>query len=292
MAIEFEHHTLLSGLPELKPPVPLYSLEATCGKHTTVEIGELEIGGPDIIVMAGPCSVESETQLSEVAEKVKKAGATVLRGGAFKPRTSPYSFQGLEEKGLQLLRNIADTHQLKVVTEATGINNIGLVAEYTDIIQIGSRNAQSYELIAAAALTNKPILLKRGWDSTIDEWLFAAEYVLALGNPNVILCERGVRTPVGTILDVNAIIEAKQRTHLPIIADPSHAGGRSKLIPALTLAAVAAGADGAIVEVHEHPEEALSDGKQAISGEHLLRVCRDIAAIAPVLGRSFSQPIV
>lgn len=287
MAAEFKNHTLLAGLEKSKPTLPLHSLEATERKRSVVEIGELVVGGPELIVMAGPCSVESQAQLLEIAGKVKEAGATVLRGGALKPRTSPWSFQGLGEEGLGLMRDIADSHGLKVVTEATGMNNLGLVARYTDIIQIGSRNSQSYELIAAAALTGKPILLKRGWDSTIEEWLNAAEYALALGNPNVILCERGIRTPVGTILDVNAIIDAKHRTHLPVIADPSHAGQKTDLVHALTLAAIAAGADGVIVEVHEHPDQALSDGKQAVCGETLAHVCRDIAAMAPILGRSF-----
>lgn len=288
MLPEHNNHTLLAGLERLKPMLPLHSLEATEGRHSVVEIGELVVGSPELIVMAGPCSVESEAQLLEIAGKIKKAGATVLRGGALKPRTSPWSFQGLGEEGLGLMRGIADSHGLKVVTEATGMNNVELVARYADIIQIGSRNSQSYELIAASALTGKPMLLKRGWDSTIEEWLNAAEYALALGNPNVILCERGIRTPVGTILDVNAIIEAKHRTHLPVIADPSHAGQKTELVHALTLAAIAAGADGVIVEVHEHPDQALSDGKQAISGNTLAHICRDIAAMAPILGRSFA----
>lgn len=289
MLTELKNHTLLAGLEKSKPTLPLHSLEATEGRRSVVEIGELIIGGPELIVMAGPCSVESETQLLEIAGKVKEAGATVLRGGALKPRTSPWSFQGLGEEGLRLMRAIADDHGLKVVTEATGMNNVGLVARYADMIQIGSRNSQSYELIAAAAITGKPMLLKRGWDSTIEEWLNAAEYALALGNPNVILCERGIRTPVGTILDVNAIIEAKHRTHLPIIADPSHAGQKSELVHALTLSAIAAGADGVIIEVHEHPDQALSDGKQAISGETLARVCGDIASMAQISGRTFAS---
>lgn len=291
MSAEFKNHTLLAGLEKSKPTVPLHSLEATEGRLSVVEIGELVVGGPELIVMAGPCSVESEAQLLEIAGKIKEAGATVLRGGALKPRTSPWSFQGLGEEGLGLMRGIADSHGLKVVTEATGMNNVELVARYADIIQIGSRNSQSYELIAASALTGKPMLLKRGWDSTIEEWLNAAEYALALGNPNVILCERGIRTPVGTILDVNAIIEAKHRTHLPVIADPSHAGQKTELVHALTLAAIAAGADGVIVEVHEHPDQALSDGKQAISGNTLAHICRDIAAMAPTLGRTFSNRV-
>lgn len=288
MLTEFENHTLLAGLDKSKPKLPLHSLEAVGGRRSVVEIGELVIGGPELIVMAGPCSVESETQLLEIAGKVRGAGATVLRGGAFKPRTSPYSFQGLGEEGLQLMRSAADNHGLKVVTEATGMNNVELVAKYADCIQVGSRNAHSYELIAAVALTGLPMLLKRGWDSTVEEWLNAAEYALALGNPNVILCERGIRTPVGTILDINAIIEAKHRTHLPIIADPSHAGQKTDLVHALTLAAVAAGADGAIIEVHEHPEQALSDGKQAITSEGLASICRGITVLAPALERSFA----
>lgn len=290
MSIESMNHTFLAGLEKSKPKVPLHSLEATDGRRCVVEVGELVIGGTELIVMAGPCSIESETQLLEIAGKVKEAGATVLRGGAFKPRTSPWSFQGLGEAGLRLMRKVADSHGLKMVSEATGMNNVGLVAKYADIIQIGSRDAQSYELIAACALTGKPILLKRGWGSTIEEWLNAAEYVLALGNQNVILCERGIRTPVGTVLDVNAIIEARIRTHLPIIADPSHAGQKTDLVHALTLAALAAGADGVIIEVHEHPEQALSDGKQAISGKRLTDICCDIGALAPVLGRSFTHP--
>lgn len=287
--------TMLHELPSLtiarlsnleSPELPLHALDTRSGERSIVRVGELPIGGSELVVMAGPCSVESEDQIMETAREVREAGATILRGGTFKPRTSPYSFHGLGEPGLQLIRKAADQFDLKVVTETTSTDNVELVARYADVLQIGSRNAQNYELVVAAALTGKPILLKRGWASTIEEWLSAAEYILALGNPNVILCERGIRTPVGTVLDVNAIAEVKRRTHLPVIADPSHAAGKNELVQPLALAAIAAGADGIIVEVHNDPNHAKSDGKQAISTQNLSELIQDIAHLAPIVCRS------
>lgn len=279
----------LEGLRSKGLP-PLFSLEATNGRHTVVEVGELLIGGPELVVMAGPCSIESRDQIKSTAKAVRSAGGKVLRGGAFKPRGSPYSFQGLGEEGLEYMREAADENDLKMITEATGMNNLEIVARFADIIQIGSRNAQSYELITAAGLTGKPILLKRGWDSTREEWLDAAEYILATGNHNIILCERGVRTPVGTILDINSIIKVKQLTHLPLIADPSHAAQETGLVTDLSLAAIAAGADGLIIEIHENPNNALSDGKQAISSKTLNEITQNISRIAQIKGRSLTLP--
>lgn len=285
--------TLVKNLEGLRFGLPpLFSLEATQGRRSIIKVGEVLIGGQELVIIAGPCSVEDEDQIRATAQSVKEAGGTVLRGGAFKPRTSPYSFQGLAEKGLKLMREAADENGLKVVTEASGMNNIEIVAQYTDIIQIGSRNAQNYELIAAAALTGKPILLKRGWDSTIEEWLNAAEYILASGNPNVILCERGIRTPVGTVLDINGIAKVKQLTHLPVIADPSHAAQESKLVHDLSLAAIAAGADGVILEIHEDPVHALSDGKQAINKKVLMEITQNISSVAQIRKRSLMLPSI
>lgn len=281
------HHLANLGLE--RPKVFLHSLESTGGQRTIIEIGEVRIGGPELILMAGPCSVESPDQIMEIAAQVKAAGGTILRGGALKPRTDPYSFQGLGEEGLVAMRQAADRQGLLMITEATGPNNVELVAQYTDIIQIGSRNMQNAELLVAAAHTDKPILLKRDWSGTEAELLNAAEYILAAGNPNVALCERGIRTPIGTVLDVNAIARLRLQTHLPIIGDPSHSALDARIVPQLAMAAVAAGADGLIVEVHDHPQLALSDGKQAISITSLGQMSAQLTLLARALGRSFNE---
>ncbi len=246
------------------------------------------IGGPDIVLMAGPCAVESEEQILTSAQLLREAGATVLRGGAFKPRTSPYSFQGLGEEGLKLLARARDATGMAIVTEAVDPDGVDLVAEYADIIQIGARNMQNYPLLRRAGQTGKPVLLKRGMSATITEFLLAAEYLLAEGNDHVILCERGVRsfdTHTRNLLDLTAIPVVKGLSHLPIIADPSHGTGlRSKVAP-MARAAVAAGADGLIIEVHPEPTRALSDGAQSLYPHQFTELVSQIRDIAHAIGR-------
>ena len=254
-----------------------------------VNIGhDLVVGGRDVVLMAGPCSVESYEQTRIVAQEVSRMGGRVLRGGAFKPRTSPYSFQGLGQEGLEILRAVADEFGLYVVTEALGVEQLPLVAEYSDIIQIGSRNMQHYPLLWAAGEIDKPVLLKRGFMSTVDEWLKAAEHISSRGNERIILCERGIRTfetATRNTLDVNAVALIKQTTSFPILTDPSHGTGRADLVMAGARAAVAAGADGLLVEFHHNPSEALSDAEQALPLSSLLRFGREIGAIARAMGR-------
>ncbi len=253
-----------------------------------VRIGDVEFGGKEIQVCAGPCAIESRSQLLEAAQAVKGAGASVLRGGAFKPRTSPYSFQGLGEEGLRLLREVADEVGMPVVTEATTPEQVPLVSEHSDAIQIGARNMQNFELLKAAGRSGKPVLLKRGASSTIEEWILAAEYILLEGNWNVILCERGIKSfdsSTRNVLDVAAIALAKGLTHLPVIADPSHATGRRDLIAPAAMAAVAAGADGLIVEVHPRPDEALSDGPQSLDPSGFRKMMSEVAKVAKATGR-------
>ena len=247
------------------------------------------IGGNEIVVMAGPCSVESESQILEAARRVRAAGATILRGGAFKPRTSPYSWQGLGEKGLELLARAREETGLAIVTEALEPETVDLVAEYADIIQIGARNMQNYPLLRRAGRTGKPILLKRGMSATIKELLLSAEYILAEGNGQVILCERGVRgfdNHTRNLLDLTAIPVVHALSHLPIIADPSHGTGiRAKVIP-MARAAVAAGADGLMIEVHPDPDRALSDGAQSLTPDHFDELMKQAAEIAGAIGRA------
>ena len=247
------------------------------------------IGGNEIVVMAGPCSVESEEQILEIAHRVRAAGATVLRGGAFKPRTSPYAWQGLGVKGLELLARAREATGLAVVTEALEPDTVDIVAEHADIIQIGARNMQNYPLLRRAGRTGKPVLLKRGPAATITELLLAAEYILAEGNDQVILCERGIRgfdTHTRNLLDLTAIPVVHSLSHLPIIADPSHGTGvRAKVIP-MARAAIAAGADGLIIEVHPDPDRALSDGAQSLAPEHFDELMAQIRPIAEAIGRS------
>lgn len=228
----------------------------------------VSIGGKEVIVMAGPCAVESEKMLFSIAEQVSRAGARVLRGGAFKPRTSPYSFQGLEEKGLKILAEAGKRTGLKIVTEVISPQDVGLVARYADILQVGARNMQNYSLLRKLGKQQKPVLLKRGFSATIEEWLMSAEYILAEGNFNVILCERGIRTfetYTRNTLDISAVPLVKNLSHLPVIVDPSHSSGDSRLVPALSRAAIASGADGLLIEVHSHPEDAYCDGNQSLN---------------------------
>jgi 3-deoxy-7-phosphoheptulonate synthase len=234
---------------------------------TVVDVGGVKIGGPDLVVIAGPCSVESREQILETARAVKAAGAHMLRGGAYKPRTSPYDFQGLGAEGLRLLEEASEETGLPIVTEVMGVEDLDAVVEYADVLQVGARNMQNYPLLRRLATVPRPILLKRGPSATIKEWLLAAEYLLSGGNPNVVLCERGIKTfdsELRNTLDLAGVALAKELCHLPVLVDPSHATGRRSLVPAAARAAVAIGADGLIVEVHPCPERALSDGPQSL----------------------------
>jgi 3-deoxy-7-phosphoheptulonate synthase len=260
-------------------------------ENTKIKLGNVVIGDKDIVVMAGPCSVENEEQIFILAEIVSKAGGKILRGGAFKPRTSPYSFQGLGENGLKLLRNAADKNGLLVITEVMESSQIELIEKYTDIFQVGARNMQNFSLLRDLGKVTKPIMLKRGLSATIEDWLMSAEYILSNGNHNVMLCERGIRTfetYTRNTFDISAIPVVHKRSHLPVIADPSHATGlRDKVIP-MARAAVAAGADGIMVEVHHDPENALSDGPQALLPEQFSDLMNQIKAIAEVIGRKIA----
>jgi 3-deoxy-7-phosphoheptulonate synthase len=256
--------------------------------NTTVQVGQVAIGGRSLAVMAGPCSVESRAQVLEVAAKVKAAGANVLRGGAFKPRTSPYSFQGLEEEGLKLLDEARRETGLPVVTEVMETEKVEVVAEHSDILQIGARNVQNFSLLKRVAETHRPVLLKRGMSTSIQEWLLSAEYILSGGNPNVILCERGIRTfetATRFTLDLNAVPVVKKLTHLPVVVDPSHGTGHWEYVEPMALAAVAAGADGLSIEVHPKPEEALSDGPQSLKPDRFAALMTKVRRIAQALDR-------
>jgi 3-deoxy-7-phosphoheptulonate synthase len=256
---------------------------------TVVRIDGAAIGGGRIGVMAGPCSVESWDQLRAVAEGVKGAGAHLLRGGAFKPRTSPYAFQGLEEEGLRLLAAARKETGLPVVTEVLEPDKVGVVAEYADVLQIGARNAQNFSLLKEVGQCGKPVLLKRGMATTIKEFLMSAEYVLAGGNPNVILCERGIRTfetMTRYTLDLNAVPVIKKLSHLPVIVDPSHGTGHWEYVAPMAKAGIACGADGLLIEVHNHPEAALSDGPQSLKPDKFAKLMRELRVLAEALGRS------
>jgi 3-deoxy-7-phosphoheptulonate synthase len=258
-------------------------------EDSVVKINGVSVGTSQVIIMAGPCSVESREQLMETAAAVKQAGAHILRGGAFKPRTSPYVFQGLGLKGLELLREARDAYQLPIITEVMSPQDVYLVAQYTDIIQIGARNMQNFALLQTVGETNKPILLKRGMMSTVEELLMAAEYVLSHGNSRVMLCERGIRTfetATRNTFDINAIPVLKSLTHLPIIADPSHGTGKWELVTPIARAAVAAGADGVIVEVHCDPAHALSDGAQSLKPDKFAAMVTSIRRVAEAVGRN------
>ena len=259
--------------------------------NTVVEVKGITIGGSEVIIIAGPCAVESREQLFETARSVKTGGARILRGGAFKPRSSPYNFQGMGEDGLKLLREISIETGMPVVTEVMDTRQIELVASYADMIQIGSRNMQNYPLLKEAGLLRKPVLLKRGMMATIEEFLLAAEYILSQGNEQVILCERGIRTfetSTRNTLDLSAVPMLKHLTHLPVIIDPSHGTGLRWMVPSMAKAAVAVGADGLIVEVHYKPEEALCDGHQSLSIVEFNTMMADIDKIAAAVNRKTS----
>ncbi len=256
---------------------------------TVVDVDGVKIGGEHLTVMAGPCAVESEEQLKEAARCVREGGAQFLRGGAFKPRTSPYDFQGLAEKGLKMLREAADENGLKVVTEIVDKDDMELIGTYADVYQVGARNMQNFQLLKALGKAKKPVMLKRGLSSTISEWLNAAEYIAAGGNENIILCERGIRTYetfTRNTLDLSAVAAVKELSHLPIIVDPSHGTGRWQMVRPMARAAIAAGADGLIIEVHPHPEVALSDGNQSLTPKNFNRLMEEVKQIGVLMGKA------
>jgi 3-deoxy-7-phosphoheptulonate synthase len=282
---------ILEGVKEVYRITEPFKLASRTFKkeNTEIKIGDVVIGGNDVVVIAGPCSVESEEQVFMIADLVKKAGAKILRGGTFKPRSSPYAFQGMGIKGLEILRKAGDKYGLLVITEVMETAQIKKVAEYADILQVGARNMQNYYLLRELGEINKPVMIKRGLSATIEDWLMSAEYVLSGGKSQVMLCERGIRTfetYTRNTFDLSAIPVVHQRSHLPVIADPSHATGlRDKVIP-MARAAVAAGADGLMIEVHNDPDKALSDGPQALLPEQFTDLMKQIKSIAEVIGRS------
>jgi 3-deoxy-7-phosphoheptulonate synthase len=292
---EFDHRQieLLDGVAEVVRVTEPFKLASRAFKRegSVFDIGGVKIGGPEVIVMAGPCSVETEEQVFKIAKYVKDSGAKILRGGAFKPRTSPYSFQGLGEEGLKLLRSAADEYKLKVITEVMDKSQIDLVEKYADILQIGARNMQNYMFLKDLGKASKPVMLKRGPAATIEEWLMSAEYILAGGNEKVILCERGIRTfetATRNTMDISAIPVIKKKSHLPIVADPSHGVGiRDKVIP-MARASVAAGADGIMVEVHHDPDHALSDGAQSLYPDQFAQLMKEVRMIAQAISRNIA----
>jgi len=285
---------MMPGVEKIVPIMDSYKLASRAFKkeNTVVRVGNVEIGGDDIVIMAGPCAVESREQLFEVAQVVKKSGAQFLRGGIFKPRTSPYSFKGLKEYGLQILDEVKRETGLLIVTEVMSVDSIELVAKYSDILQIGARNMQNFTLLEEVGKIKKPVLLKRGMSSTIEEWLNAAEYILCEGNYNVILCERGIRTYetyTRNTLDLSAIPVVKDHSHLPVIVDPSHGTGIWKYVSSMAKGAIACGADGLMIEVHPNPIEALSDGSQSLKPEKFIALVDEIKSIARVCGRRLNE---
>jgi 3-deoxy-7-phosphoheptulonate synthase len=278
----------MSGVAEairVTKPYKLISLDLRPEK-TVVKVGDAEIGGDEMAIIAGPCAIESREQAFEIAESVKRSGARFFRGGAFKPRTSPYAFQGLGEEGLKILADVREAFGLKIVTEALDESGVDLVERYGDVIQIGARNMQNFSLLRRAGRSHLPVLLKRGLSAMLDEWLLAAEYVMSEGNYNVILCERGVRTfaqHTRNTLDLAAIPAVRRISHLPVVVDPSHGTGHNYMVMPLARAGVAAGADGLIIEIHNHPERALSDGAQALTLEQYENLVNEVKAIHEVI---------
>jgi 3-deoxy-7-phosphoheptulonate synthase len=293
--LDIEAFALMPGVRDVVPVSSPYKL-ASREFHpddTVVRVGEsVLVGGTEIAVMAGPCAVESPEQIEESAALVASSGARILRGGAFKPRTSPYSYQGMGVEGLKLMRKAADRNGLAVVTEVMSIEQIAPVVEYADLLQVGARNMQNYPLLTALGPAGKPVLLKRGMSATIQEWLMSAEYILTAGNPNVILCERGIRTfetATRNTFDISAVPVIKHLSHLPIIADPSHGVGNRRFVPAMARAAVAAGADGIMVEIHPDPDRALSDGPQSLNFEEFRVLMNRCRIIATTIGRRLGR---
>ena len=277
----------VEGVSRIMKPYKLASREFS-QRNSIVNVDGVEIGTPRIIIMAGPCAVESEQQLMDTAKAVKECGAAVIRGGAFKPRTSPFSFQGLEEEGIKMLAKVKSNLDIPVVTEVIQTQDIELLVKHVDILQVGSRNMQNFALLKELSKLDHPILLKRGFSATITEWLTAADYLLAEGNQKVILCERGIRTFEDSIrfsMDISSITAIKHFSHLPIILDPSHATGHSAFVPSVAKAAIAAGADGLLIEVHPNPEEALVDGLQSLNIPHFQQLMTEMKSIAQAVGR-------
>lgn len=297
------------NMPGVENVVPIMKPYKLVGRElkkerSVIQIGDTKIGGTDLVVMAGPCAVESEGQLLEAAHAVKNAGANILRGGAFKPRTSPYAFQGLEKEGLKMLAEARRQTGLSIVTEAVDPRDVALVAEYADIIQIGARNMQNFRLLREVGQTGKAVLLKRGMSATIEDWLMAAEYIMAAGSHDVILCERGIRTfetAVRNTLDISAVPVVKELSHLPVIIDPSHATGYAKYVGPLAKSALAVGADGLMIEVHPNPSRALCDGPQSLNPGQFAALMQDLQGLAghigkripgcPALGKSQSMAV-
>ncbi|PYG89797.1 3-deoxy-D-arabinoheptulosonate-7-phosphate synthase [Ruminiclostridium sufflavum DSM 19573] len=281
----------MQGVETLVPIMKPYKLASNELQQapTIIDLGDVKIGGKEIVVMAGPCAIENEKDFISTAESVKRSGAKILRGGAFKPRSSPYAFQGLEEDGLKIMVAGREATGLKLVTEVVDTRDVELVNKYTDIFQIGARNMQNFRLLSEVGMTNKPVLLKRGLSATIEEWLMAAEYIIAEGNQNVILCERGIRTfetMTRNTLDLSAVPVIKEVSHLPVIVDPSHATGNWKYVPALAKGAVATGADGLIIEVHLNPPTALCDGPQSLRPERFGTLMDELRLVAQSVQRT------
>ncbi len=284
---------LMPGVEKLVPIVESFKLAGKTFRPepSIVDVNGVKIGGKELTIMAGPCAVESYEQIMESARAVKKSGAQFLRGGAFKPRTSPYAFQGLEEEGLKLLKAAKDETGLQIITEVTSEKAVELSIPYVDMFQIGARNVQNFQLLREVGKSMKPVLLKRGSATTIDEWLNAAEYIMSEGNYDVVLCERGIRTfetATRNTLDISAVPVVKNMSHLPVIVDPSHAAGKSKFVIPLSRAAIAAGADGIIVEVHPNPMMAMSDAAQQLNLKDFDSLCKDISKLASILEREFN----
>jgi 3-deoxy-7-phosphoheptulonate synthase len=284
----------IPGVAEVIPVMPAYKLASKQAhpKPTVVEVGNVKIGGGHMGMIAGPCAVEAPERMEAIAAAVCKAGANIFRGGAFKPRTSPYSFQGLGEEGLKILREVGDRHGMPVVTEVVDPRHVELVCEYADMLQLGARNMQNFVLLTEVGKTNKPVLLKRGMSATIQDWLMSVEYIVAQGNSNVVLCERGIKgfdPSTRNCFDVAAVPQIHKLSHLPIIVDPSHATGRPELIPACALAGVAAGADGVHIEVHDKPEEAMSDGPQALLPKQYADLMDQIRKVAAAVGKQMTS---
>ncbi len=293
-ALQTSQFQAIAGVADVIRVLPAYKL-ASLEAHpepSIVEVGGVRIGGGHLAMIAGPCAVESAERMDAIAGSVRASGANILRGGAFKPRTSPYAYQGMGEEGLKILRDTGDKHGMPIVTEVMDPRRVELVERYADMIQIGARNMQNFVLLTEVGQTKKPVLLKRGMSATIVDLLMSAEYVLSQGNPNVVLCERGVKSfdpATRNLFDVAAVPVCKGLSHLPIIVDPSHATGRPDLIPSCALAGVAAGADGVHIEVHNCPEEALSDGPQALLPEQYAEIAGRIQQLAALLGKTISR---
>jgi 3-deoxy-7-phosphoheptulonate synthase len=289
-----ENFLSMKGVDNVVPILAPYKLASRDFKpdDSTIEVGDVRFGGKeDIVLMAGPCSVESREQTLEIAEHLSRIGVQVIRGGAFKPRTSPYSFQGMGEEGLKILAEVRERYGMAVITEVMGAEEVDLCAKYVDILQLGTRNMQNYRLLEAVGRQSRPVLLKRGMSSTIEELLLAAEYILSKGNPNVLLCERGIRTfetATRSTFDVNAVPVLKKLSHLPVIVDPSHATGYWDLIAPVSRAAVAAGADGLLIEVHHEPDKAMSDGAQSLRPEVFEELVAGVQRVAAAVDRKLA----